>query len=56
MMILSADLLVEKKGLNKLPQTYFISDLHIKLRIVSRSVAGLATDSACSVWGVWDRG
>ena len=35
-------------GLNKLP---WISYLHAILRIISRGVSGLATDSPCGVWG-----
>ena len=29
----------------------FISDLHVKLRIISRGVPGFATASPCGVWG-----
>ena len=35
-------------GLNKLPWTSY---LHAILRITSRGVSGLATDSPCGVWG-----
>ena len=35
----------------KIPWISFISDLHIKLSIISRSVPGLATDFLCCVWG-----
>ena len=35
-------------GLNKLPWT---SCLHAILRIISRGVSGLATDSPCGAWG-----
>ena len=35
-------------GLNKLPWTSY---LHAILRIISRGVSGLATDSPCGVWG-----
>ena len=36
-------------GLNKLPWTSY---LHAILRIISRGVSGLATDSPCGVWAV----
>ena len=39
-------------GLDKLPWTSFISDLHTKLNTISGSVPGLATDSPCGVWGL----
>ena len=35
-------------GLNKLPWTSY---LHAILRIISKGVSGLATDSPCGVWG-----
>ena len=40
-----------QNGLDKLVKTSFMSDLYTKLRIISRSVPGLVTDSPCSVWG-----
>ena len=40
-----------KIRMDKLPWTYFISDLHTKLKIINRSVPGLATDSSCGVCG-----
>ena len=40
-----------KNGLDKLLWISCISNLHTKLRIISRSVPGLATDSVCHVWG-----
>ena len=36
---------------DKLPWTSFISDWHTKLRIISKSAPGLATDSHCVLWG-----
>ena len=40
-----------KNGLDKLPQTSSVWDLHTILMIISRSVPVLATDSPCGVWG-----
>ena len=42
-----------KNGWDQLSRTFFMSDLHIKRRIISRSVSIVATDSSCCVW---DRG
>ena len=42
-MFLSAD----ENVLDKLPTTACISDYHIKLRMIYRSVSSLATDSPC---------
>ena len=47
-MFLSAD----ENVLDKLPTTACISYYHIKLRMIYRSVSGLATDSPCGVWGL----
>ena len=41
----------KKNGLDKLLWISCISNLHTKLRIISRSVPGFATDSVCHVWG-----
>ena len=30
---------------------FFLSYLHTKLRMISSSISGLATDSSCGVWG-----
>ena len=50
---LSTDDLYEKKnGLDKLPRTSYVWDLHNILKIISTDVAGLATDSSCGVGGV----
>ena len=38
-------------SLDKLPWTSSISDKHTKLRIISKSVLGSATNSRSSVWG-----
>ena len=40
-----------KNGLNKLPWTCFIPDLHFESRIIGRGVPGEATDSPRGVWG-----
>ena len=37
--------------LGMLPWQSVVPDLHTKLRIISKSVSGLATDFPCSVWG-----
>ena len=49
-MFLSVDCLFEKR-IRKLPCISFISHLHIKLRMISRSVPGLAIDSPRDVRG-----
>ena len=38
-------------GLDNIQWTSFISDLYIKLMIISRRVTGFATGSPCGVWG-----
>ena len=40
-------------GLDNLPWTSVILDSNTILRIISRNVAGLATDFPCRVWGRW---
>ena len=42
-----------KNRWDKLPQTSFIWDWHTILRIISRGVPGLATDSPSSIRGRW---
>ena len=42
-----------KDELDKLQWNYFMSKLQTKLKLISRSVPCLATDSPCIVWGPW---
>ena len=52
-MFLSTNSLFEKKKkIGQATMDLFISDLNTKLKIVSRGVPGLVTDSACGVWAV----
>ena len=48
----SVDGIFSNNRLNKLSWTPYISNIHIKQRIIGRTVPGLATDSP---WGVWGR-
>ena len=48
MMFFVHGLCFSNDGLNKLPWTLY---LHAILRIISRDVSGLVSDSPCSVWG-----
>ena len=41
-----------KKRLDKLPRTFFISNLQTKLRMISSSVPGLATDTPWDIGGL----
>ena len=40
-----------KNGLGKLPWKSFISDVHTKIRMISRSIPVITTDSTYGVWG-----
>ena len=49
MMFLSAGFLPQQNGLDMLSRSSFILDLYTW--VISRSVAGLETDSPCGIWG-----
>ena len=50
-MLLSTNFRFEKNGFDKLLCSSFISNLHTKLSMISRSVTGFATDFPCDVSG-----